>query len=421
MTSLKASFRAVTLARHITTTSHEPCITAECTSAQPGSPALNGIRVVELATVVAAPTACAVLADFGADVIKVENSSGDPFRKEAIGLQPSHEHGAMFDNFNRGKRSVVLDLTKEADKASMLKLIASADVFVTNVRADPLSRLNLDYETLHAKFPRLVYGHLTAWGREGPQKDSPGYDAGAYFAATGMQDLLRPNEEANPPRYPAAFGDLATSLQLVGGLALALFHRERTGEGQLVDASLLRQGIWMLGCPMTMSMVPKTGKKSSATVRGKRNEVFNPLFNSYCTKDKRWLMLLGLELDRHFPKVMQAMELESLKTDERFESAKKIVKNKRALVELLDARFAERTLDEWVGAFDAADVWYAVTKRYEDVPNDLQAIESGAFVDVPGVDHRLIASPMKLSCAEHKPSGPAPNLGQHTKEVLDSL
>merc|ERR1719265_1384394 len=157
-----------------------------------------------------------------------------------------------------------------------------------------------------------------------------------------MQDLLRPSDDAPPPRYPGAFGDLATSMQLVAGLALALFHRERTGEGQLVDASLLRQGIWMLGCPLTMIMVPKTGARSANTVRGGRRDVFNPLFNSYCTKDGRWLMLMCLDVDRHMPKLLGAMELDSLSADSRFSSRKNFFKNKADMVDLLDARFAER-------------------------------------------------------------------------------
>lgn len=387
-----------------------------------GSPVLKGVRVVELATVVAAPAATALFADFGADVIKVEAPSGDYFRSEGKALEPGREHGKMFDNFNRGKRSIVLDLTKDSDRAHMEKLVRSADVFVTNVRPEPLKRLGLDYDTLKTSLPRLVYAQLTAWGLEGPMKDEPGYDAGAFFAATGMQDLLRPSEDSPPPRYPGAFGDLATSMQLVSGIALALFHRERCGEGQLVDASLLRQGIWMLGCPLTMQMVPKRGPLTSKTVRGDRKGVFNPVFNTYKSSDGRWFQLLGLEIDRHFPKVMGAMGLAAtIKADERFSSTKGILKNKAALVDIMDARFAEKTLEAWQAVFDAAGVWYTVTKRYEDVINDPQAIAAGAFTDVPGVDQRLIASPVKLSCAPHQPKGPGPDLGQHTQEVLDEL
>jgi len=387
-----------------------------------GSPVLQGVRVVELATVVAAPAATALFADFGADVIKVEAPAGDYFRNEGKALEPGRGHGKMFDNFNRGKRSVVLDLTKESDLANMEKLISSADVFVTNVRPEPLKRLGLDYDSVHKRHPRLVYGQLTAWGLEGPKKDEPGYDAGAFFAATGMQDLLRPSEDSPPPRYPGAFGDLATSMQLVSGIGLALFHRERTGEGQLVDACLLRQGVWMLGCPMTMQMVPKRGPLTSKTVRGDRKGVFNPVFNTYRSSDGRWFQLLGLELDRHFAKVMGAMGLAAtIKGDERFSSTKGILKNKGALVDIMDAKFAEKSLEEWQAVFDAAGVWYTVTQRYEDVLNDPQAIAAGAFTEVPGIDQRLIASPVKLSCAAHQPQGPGPDLGQHTQEVLEKL
>eukprot|EP01062_Namystynia_karyoxenos_P064983 TRINITY_DN5819_c0_g2_i1.p1 TRINITY_DN5819_c0_g2~~TRINITY_DN5819_c0_g2_i1.p1 ORF type:complete len:448 (+),score=135.61 TRINITY_DN5819_c0_g2_i1:191-1345(+) len=382
---------------------------------------LNGVRIVELATVIAAPSATAVLADYGADVIKVEEPAGDYFRKEAIVLTRDKPHGPLFENVNRGKRSVVLDLKKEADKETMKRLLATADVFVTNVRPAALERLGFDYETLHRLYPRLVYAHLHAWGMEGPNKDMPGYDAGAFFAATGMQDLLRPNDEADPPRYPGGFGDLATSMQLVAGIGLALFHRERTGLGQLVDACLYRCGIWMLGCPLTVVQVPKLGKLTPRTTRGRRTEGgFNPIFNTFRTKDGRWLQMLGLEVSRHLDKTLRVLGLaEQCKQDPRFNSIKACLKNKAALVALLDKKFAERTLAEWVPILDKGDVWYTVTKRYEDIPADPQAQTS--FVKVPGVDFPLVAAPVRFSCAPHRPQCGAPALGAHTKEVLSGL
>eukprot|EP01065_Artemidia_motanka_P038438 TRINITY_DN47292_c0_g1_i1.p2 TRINITY_DN47292_c0_g1~~TRINITY_DN47292_c0_g1_i1.p2 ORF type:complete len:412 (+),score=140.01 TRINITY_DN47292_c0_g1_i1:143-1237(+) len=360
------------------------------------------------------------MADFGADVIKVEAPEGDYFRKEALALTRDRTHGILFENVNRGKRSVVLDLKKSGDVEDMLKLIATADVFVTNVRAEALKRLGLDYASLHRRFPRLVFAHLTAWGLEGPNKDMPGYDAGAFWAATGIQDLLRPNEESDPPRYPGGFGDLATSLQLVAGIGIALFHRERTGQGQQVDASLYRAGVWMMGCPMTMIQVPKLGKMTPRTTRGTRHAVFNPVFNSYKGKDGRWLQLLGLEVNRHLHKTLRAMGLyDQCMADSRFNTVKGCLKNKSALMQIMDQRFAERPLAEWTKIFDEHDVWYTVMARYEDVPADPQS--ESAFVEVPGVNQRLVASPVKLSCGDHRPTGPAPGLGAHTAEVLGEL
>ena len=171
------------------------------------------------------------------------------FRKEGAALQKGRGHGSMFDNANRGKKSVVLDLKKPEDISALRSLLQTADVFVTNVRGEALKRIGLDYETLRASYPGLVYAHLTAYGQTGPDKDLPGYDVGAFFAATGIQDLLRPDDAAGTPRYAGGFGDHATAGQLVAGVAMALLHKHRTGQGQLVDACLFRSGLYILGCP----------------------------------------------------------------------------------------------------------------------------------------------------------------------------
>lgn len=381
---------------------------------------LNGVKVVELATVIAAPAAATVLADFGADVIKVEAPDGDYFRQEAISLQRHHPHGPLFENVNRGKRSVVVDLKKGGGVATLKKLIADADVFVTNVREAALQRLGLDYESLRAEYPRLIYGHLTAWGRTGPNKDKPGYDAGAFFAATGMQDLLRANEESPPPRYPPGFGDLTASTQLVSGIALALYHREKTGKGQMVDTSLYHAGIWLLSCPLTMYQVPGKGKLSAKTARGGRQMTWNPVFNTYQTKDGRWIQLLGLEVHRHLPGVLRATGLEeSCKADPRFMNVKECLRNRNQLVSVLDARFKEADLNEWQRRLDEAGVWYSLTTRYEEVPSDPQS--APCFAKVPGVGHPLVTAPFQLSSHSHKPECGAPRLGEHTAQVLDEL
>ena len=196
---------------------------------------------------VAAPSCCAVLADLGATVIKVERQGiGDTWRLDRAHLTPDSawEGGPHFANNNRGKQSVQLDVKDPLHLAAMKKLISTADVFVTNVRSRALDRAGLGYPALSKQFPSLIYAILTAWGLEGPRADDPGYDVGAFWAATGLQDFSKPADDGHVGQFPPAIGDHLTAMQLVAGVALGLFHRARTGRGQLVDTALLRSGIW---------------------------------------------------------------------------------------------------------------------------------------------------------------------------------
>ena len=237
---------------------------APAASAEPSQRLLAGVRVLELATVVAAPSACAILADLGADVLKIENAAApDYVRAFSKRDDPAHtadpEHlaqedgfiGSGFTQFNRGKRALALDYSKPEGLAILKQLLGESDVLVTNVRLKGLERSGLDYQSLKEEFPSLIFAHLSAWGLEGPRQDDPGYDVGAFFAYTGMMELSRSSEEAPLPRFAPAFGDLLTGGQLVAGVALALLHRQNTGEGQLVDVSLLRAGVWAMSHVLT--------------------------------------------------------------------------------------------------------------------------------------------------------------------------
>jgi crotonobetainyl-CoA:carnitine CoA-transferase CaiB-like acyl-CoA transferase len=245
---------------------------------------LSGTRVVELATMAAAPGCGAVLADLGAAVVKVETPAGDPWRKTGQFYRPEREFGAMFEQDNRGKKSISLDLSTPAGAQLFHLLLERADVFLTNVRRSGLQRLGLDWEQVQERYPRLIYCHLTGWGREGPFADKAGYDIGRYLpilaapsaamspspvrsicihvlfsdhpsppralcsygAATGLMELGRPSSDSSTEmsRWPTGQGDHAASMSAVAGVGLALNHRHDTGRGQLVDISLLRAGAW---------------------------------------------------------------------------------------------------------------------------------------------------------------------------------
>ena len=236
---------------------------------------LAGVRVVEMGLWVAGPAAGGILADWGADVIKVEMPGGDPMRKLFGALSGSKEERCPpFDLYNRGKRSIALDINQPDGQALMQRLLATADVFITNMRPQFLQRVGLDHDALLARHPKLIYASLTAYGLEGPDRDAPGYDMAAFSGRSGLVERATPTG-ATPPILPGGLGDNVTALTLVGGIGAALFHRERTGQGQLVSTSLLRTGIYSIG--MDVSTRVGLGRAAAPPPRTRPQ---NPLMNT---------------------------------------------------------------------------------------------------------------------------------------------
>jgi len=321
---------------------------------------------------------------------------------------------------------VVLDLKQSSEQDLLHKLIETADVFVTNVTNPALIRLGLDYDSLKVKYPKLVYAQLTAWGRSGPGAERPGYDIGAWWAASGIMDFVRSDEDAPPPRYMAGMGDLTTSTQLLAGIMVGLYHKERTGKGQLVDACLLRSAMFVQGSMLTMASVAQTkaGRKGFnpdkiSPTRANRNAVYNPANNSYQTKDGRFLMLMGVEMMRHLPKILPALGLPHLMSE--IKDMMTSTKKRMAMIAAMDAAMATKTEAEWIPIFDAADVWYTRINKMEDMLNDEQAVACRAFVNVPGMDSKLLSSPILFSGGVDAPVARAPVLGANTEEILGPL
>jgi crotonobetainyl-CoA:carnitine CoA-transferase CaiB-like acyl-CoA transferase len=358
------------------------------------------------------------MADWGADVVKIEPPTGDPMRfvgPVVAGLDlPSSPPFTLDD---RGKRSVVLDLKEEEGRDIARRLILEADVLITNYRAKALQRFGLDYASLSTENPRLVYAHVTGHGQEGPDRDRAAYDIGAFWARTGIAHLLATAgfDEPIPSRF--GFGDHTASTHALAGIAAALFYRERTGEGQLIDVCLLRSGIYTVGsdicCQLELGATPS---------QGPRGESIAPTVAHYRTGDGRWIWLLGLEAERHWPRLLEALERKDLQSDPRFASAAARRENPRALMAILDQEFAKRPLTEWIERFDKADLWWSPVQTPEEVVRDPQAIACGAFVDVPGPKGqgtvRSVASPVRFSAADTTPRAGIPQLGEHTEEVL---
>ncbi len=380
---------------------------------------LSGVRVVELGVWIAAPAACGIMADWGADVIKVEPPAGDPQRHafKALGLPDGRM--APFELDNRGKRSVVLNLRDKEDMEAMDALLARADVFVTNVRMDALERLGLDADSVRKRFPKLIYGRMTGYGATGPDRDRAGYDTGAFWARSGTPLEIVPKGEA-PPTIPPAFGDHITGMGMVSGLMAALFHRERTGDGSTVDGSLLRTGIYALSSDLTMQQnLGWTIKKRP------REEASGPMTNCYQARDGKWIWLLGVEAARHWPKLIEALDRPDLGEDSRFQTTKDQVKNRRALIAEIDKEIAKKDRKFWQDRFDEVDLWWAPVQSLEEVLVDEQAIAAGAFVEIPGTGSETaipsIATPISFNEAPIVPASHSPALGEHTDEVLAEL
>ena len=372
---------------------------------------------------VAGPAAAGILADWGAEVVKLEMPTGDPMRRlfgAVYGLD--EERCPPFDLYNRGKKSIALDVNHADGMALVHKLIATADVFVTNMRPKFLERVGLDHATLLAKHSGLVYASLTAYGLEGPDCDAPGYDMAAYSGRSGLAERATPTGTA-PPVLPGGLGDNVTAITMVSGIMGALFHRERTGQGQLVSTSLLRAGIYSIG----MDVAARIGLGRAASPQS-RQKPQNPLMNSYCASDGKWFWLVGAESQRHWPGVIEALGCPELLNDERFSSPRERRRNAEALVLIFDTLTAGRIRDEWAAIFRQHDVWWAPINSIDDIMIDPQVIASGAFARVPvstgqatPQDFNGVSTPVDFSRTPSGPAGPPPAIGADADVLLESL
>ncbi len=377
---------------------------------------LKGLKVVEYATYVAAPGAGGILADWGADVIKVEPPGGDPIRLffASVGVD-DETRNPVFDLDNRGKRAIVLDTAKDAGRDALLRLVADADVFLTNVRPGGLQRAGLDPESLMLRQPRLVYATLTGYGLEGPDADRPGMDSAAFWARSGLSAMFKP-KHGDPVPLRTAFGDHIASIAIVAGVLAAIQERHASGKGRLVDASLLRVAHYVGGSDMAIQHV--RGRISS---NRPRKESPNPLINSFKTGDERWIALLTRQGEKDWPKLARALKVEHLIDDPRFAKAKQRRQNGPELVALLDAAFAARPLAEIAAALDGEQmIWSPVLSAAEAI-RDPQALAAGCVVQTPAHDGSTFpapAGPVRFAGADDAPKGPAPRMGEHTRAVL---
>lgn len=377
---------------------------------------MEGIKVVEMGVWVAGPAAGGILADWGADVIKIEPPGmGDPARSFAKMLGGDLDINPPFEMDNRSKRSVVLDLAHEEGMKVALELIAEADVFITNIRPGALERLGLDHESLLALHPKLVYGGITGYGMTGPDRDRAAYDIAAFWARSGIANALTA-PGGNPPFQRGGMGDHSAGLALAAAISAALFSRERTGKGQFVSTSLLRQGIYTMSFDLAINI--RFGVEIMAANRATMG---NPTVNCYQDKDERWFWIVGLEGDRHWPPLARVVGHPEWIEDERFATMASRAANAAELITALDAIFATKTRDEWASIFDdEEDFWWAPVQTFGEVLEDPQVQAIGALVDVPDdVSTTLLpATPVDFAGTPWAPRSMAPSHGQHTDDIL---
>jgi crotonobetainyl-CoA:carnitine CoA-transferase CaiB-like acyl-CoA transferase len=377
---------------------------------------LEGIKVVEMGVWVAGPSCAAILCDWGAEVIKIEPPNGDPFRGLfASALGAAIPINPPFEIDNRGKKSICLNLENAEGVALAKQLLDGADVFVTNMRPRVLEQFGIDYDSARATNPRIVYAQLTGQGPDGPESNRASYDIGGFWSRAGVGASLTA-AGSDIPQQRGGMGDHMTGLAGAAAISAALFKRERTGEGQRVAASLVRTGVFMMGWDYALEM--RLGVK---TMPYDRFHVPNPILNCFQTKDERWMWLLLLQGDRHWPDLCRALGRDDLLNDERWNNIVKRREQADALVQELDPVFATKTMEEWGPQLDKHNVWWAPVNTIAQAREDPVVQGSGAFTSVQsaeGVTIPLVNTPVDFYGTPHAPQGPSPELGQHTEEVL---
>lgn len=381
---------------------------------------LEGMKVLELGHWVLGPACARVLGELGAAVIKVE----DPRGGDAVrGLLPPDLMARLgpvnpfLEQWNGSKRGIAVDLSQEAGKEIVYKLVELSDVFVTNFRAVAIDRLALDYETVKRINPRIIYAQATGFGTKGPDRDRRAFDETSFWIRSGIMSTLG---EPDVPPVPlrGAMGDLTTAVFLAGAIVTALLTRERFGFGQKIDISLMSSGMWVAGVDIQQRLSWGERERNPKYARKKAT---NPLRNTYQTKDKKWLFFMMMETDRFWPSVCKAIKREDLEEDQRFDSHQKRVKNSGLIISMLDEVLATRTMDEWRERFEQYELVWEPETTISEAVNDPQVAENDYVSEVEhssGTPFKLLRVPFQFSETPIHPRSPGPELGQHTEEVL---
>lgn len=379
----------------------------------------DGLRVVDAASVIAAPAAAMMLADFGADVIKIERPGRGDMLRSLSPVQPPHERGNgwFWQMDARNKRSLTLDLKTERGMGVMRRLVATCDVFITNQPYDSREAMKLTYEDLKPLNPRMIYASLTAYGEQGAERNRKSFDQLAYWARSGLMDLMR-ERGTKPTQGLPGMGDHPTGVALYAGIVTALLRREQTGEGGMVHTSLLANGLW------SVSGIAGAVVAGGDMENYRTSHVQSAMMRVYEARDGRWLQLNMVRSDELLARMFTAMDAAHILADERFATPRDMWQNRGALGDAIAEIIATRSSDEWLEAFGSMDVPVNRVAVVEETATDDQVLANGMSVR-PEDDEielpRVVTHPVKATSVPPVPAKRAPRLGEHSGEILAEL
>jgi len=375
----------------------------------------EGLRVIDCASFIAAPAAATVLSDFGAEVIKIEPpGAGDPYRNlPNLPGYPISPHNYAWLLESRNKKSLALDLGKPDGRAVLHRLVAQADVFITNFPPAVRQRLGITYEELAPLNPRLIYTSFTGYGENGEEANKPGFDSNAWWARSGLMDLVRATDETTPARSVAGMGDHPCAMALFGAIVTALYKRERTGQGSHVRSNLMANGMWANGVLAQAKLC-----KATFQPRRPREHALNAVANHYRCRDGRWLILSLLNEEKQWPALTRCLEREDLTDDPRFATKPDRHARSVELIAIFDDIFASKDLAEWRKRLDGNGLVFGVVGILDDILDDQQMRDNDVLVPFENDTMLTINSPIWIDGSEKIAPRHPPQVGEHSDEIL---
>ena len=384
---------------------------------------LKGIKVIDAASFIAGPASTTILSDFGAEVIKIEPPKiGDSLRHLIMRtrrVNPQSERDYCWHLTSRNKKSLALDLNSEKGQEILRELIKDSDVFVTNMPEKTRQKLKIRAEDLLPMNDRLVYGSLTGYGEDGEDSHRTAFDVLAWWARSGLMDVVRPSDNSSPGSIPIGMGDQPSGVALFASIMTALYRREKTGKGGEVYTSLMANGAWSNGSYIQAGLF-------NADFPDRQIEApLHPFGGRYKTKDGRFLLLAIIDAAKEWPKFLKAMNLEYLNEDEKFSSFKNLNSNFRDLYKILEEKFAQYNLSEVIDKLKNSEVTFGFMNKSNDLSEDRQFLDSEVLIKYDnkafGDNSLTVNSPVFLKNEPKKIPEKGPELGEHTKQILLSL
>jgi formyl-CoA transferase len=374
-----------------------------------------GLKVLDCASFIAAPAAATVLSDFGADVIKIEPpGTGDPYRNlPNLPGYPASQHNYAWILEARNKKSLALDLSRKEAQAVLHRLVEDADVFITNFPPSVREKLGLTYERLAPLNARLIYASFTGYGERGAEANKPGFDSNAYWARSGLMDLVRADEHTTPARSIAGMGDHPCAMAFYGAIVTALYKRERTGKGSHVASNLMANGVWAAS---VLAQAKLCGAKFGE--RRPRERALNAVTNHYRCRDGRWLILSLLNEEKQWPTLARCLGREDLIEDERFSTKPGRHARSLELIRIFDEIFATKDLAEWRRILDGNGLVFGVVGILDDIPHDQQMIDNEVLVPFENDTLLTVNSPIWVDGERKVSPRRPPGIGEHSDEIL---